>query len=92
VPHYYLPVYIRIVFFFTGTFRIKMFELLRCWEFQICGINGKMATCIVHNEDVARVFTRKTVEDDEVRCQCCVKLEIELNEVISELKSATEII
>jgi hypothetical protein len=42
--------------------------------------------------DIAPVFTRKTVEDDEVRCQCCVKLEIELNEVTSELKSATDII
>jgi hypothetical protein len=61
-------------------------------HFSNIGNIKKIATSIVHNEDVPPICTRKTVEDGELRCQCCVKLEIELNEVISELKSATEII
>jgi len=37
-------------------------------------------------------FTKRTPEESKLRCECCTKLKLELNEAVSELTSAKEII
>ena len=43
-------------------------------------------------EDANPDFTKRTPEECDLGCECCIKLKVELSEVVSELKSAKEII
>ena len=51
-----------------------------------------MAAAIVVYECAIPDFTKRTAEESNLRCECCTKLKPELNEAVSELMSAKEII
>jgi hypothetical protein len=39
-------------------------------------------------EGVIPDFTKRTQEESELGCGCCIKLKLELSEAVSELKAA----
>jgi hypothetical protein len=49
-----------------------------------------MAADTIVFEDVIPDFTKRTPEESELGCECCNKLELELSEAVSELKSAKD--
>jgi len=51
-----------------------------------------MAEAAVVCEGAISDFTKGTPEENELGCECCFKLKLELSETVSELKSAKEII
>jgi hypothetical protein len=51
-----------------------------------------LAATMVVNEGVIPDFTKRTIEESELGCECCTKLKLELSEAVSELKYAKEII
>ena len=51
-----------------------------------------MAVYVLDVQDAATDFTNQKLENSDLDSQCCVELIIEINKVISELKSAMKII